>query len=59
VYTDLVGILEGKKLPERHKRGWEYKIELDIQEIKWRRVLDSCDPGEEQVEVWKHVTAQL
>jgi hypothetical protein len=59
VYKDLVGIHEGKKLPERHKNGWEYNIELDFQEMKWGRVLDSSGPGEGQVEVWGCVITVL
>jgi hypothetical protein len=45
MYKVSVGILKGKKLPERHKSGWEKNIELDFQEIKLRRVLDSSGPG--------------
>lgn len=32
VYKDLVGIPEGKELPEIYKSGWECNIELDFQE---------------------------
>jgi hypothetical protein len=59
VYKDLVGIPEGKKLPETHKSGWEYNIELDFQEIKWGHVLDSSVPEEGQVEVCKRVITEL
>ena len=55
VYKVSVGIHKGKKLPERHKSGWENNIELDFQEIKLRRVLDSSGPGQGQVEEWKCV----
>ena len=56
---DLVGIPEGKKLPERHESGWEYYIELDFQEIKLGHVLDSSGSGEGQVEVRQRVITEL
>jgi len=30
-----VGILKGKKLPDKHKSGCENNIEQDFQDIKW------------------------
>jgi hypothetical protein len=45
MYKVSVGVLKGKKPPERHKSGWENNIELDFQEIKLRPVLNLSGPG--------------
>jgi len=44
-YRVLVGTPEGKRPLGIHWRRWKDNIKMDLPELQWRYVLDSCGLG--------------